>query len=217
LSFQNIDKNALLKTINEAKKQKGNKNFTQSLDLIITTHGLNLKKPENRIRCVIKLPNSIGNEKKIIVFADSNINDSAKSAGADKVMNNSEIDSLAGNKKEGKKLVGNYDFFLSEPKMIKKVGQILGFAMGPKGKSPQVITPTTDIKKMISELKNSVNIYLKTRPEISSKIGDETMESETLAENAHTFISTFNQELGEKGRIANICFKTTMGKTVKVK
>ena len=73
MSFQNIDKNTLLKTINEAKKQKGNKNFTQSMDLIITTHGLNLKKPENRIRCVIKLPNSIGNEKKIIVFADSNI------------------------------------------------------------------------------------------------------------------------------------------------
>ena len=43
-----------------------------------------------------------------------------------------------------------------------------------------------------------INIYLKSRPEVSSKIGDETMESETLAENAHTLISTFNQELGEK-------------------
>ncbi len=216
VNIEDLKKEDLIKAIEEAKEKSGERRFQQTVELVITTKGLDLKKPENRVRRTIALPKETGKHRKIFVFAGGMNIDRALEAGADRVMVEGEIEGLSGNKKAVKKIAREYDFFLSEPQLIRIVGKVYGSALGPRGKTPQIITPTTDLKKTIEELKNSVRIYLRNRPEASCGIGTVETPSEDLAENAMAVITTFHTSVREKARVDRIYVKTSMGRPIMV-
>jgi len=216
VEVDDIRKEDLVKAIEDAKKSSKKRNFEQSVEVIITTEGLDLRRPENRVRAIIPLPEDTGKKKKVCVFADGLAADQAREAGADLVITSADIDALAGDKKKVKKLSREYDFFLAYPQMMRRVGQVFGFALGPKGKTPEVITPTMDLAAKIKELRNSASIYLRQQPVASCAIGLESMESGRLAENAFAVITTIYNKIREKARIGHIYVKTTMGKPVMV-
>ncbi len=216
VNVEELKKEDLVKAIEEAKGKSGERNFRQTVEIIITTEGLDLKKPENRVRQTISLPKEIGRPRKICVFAEGRNADRALEAGADRVMARRELEGLSGNKKAVKKMAGEYDFFLSEPQLISLVGRVCGSALGPRGKTPQVITPTTDLDKTMKELKNSSRLYLRNRPEASCGIGTMDMPSEDLAENVMAVVHAFYTSVREKAKIDRIYVKTTMGRPVRV-
>ncbi|MFQ5710180.1 MAG: 50S ribosomal protein L1 [Candidatus Geothermarchaeales archaeon] len=212
----NLTKEQLTKAIGEAKEKGGKRSFEQSVELIVTTEGLDLGKPENRVLEIIRLPKKTKKEGMVCVFAEGETAERAAEVGADRVISRRELDALAGNRKEIKKISKRYDFFLAEPPLMGSIGKVFGFALGPKGKMPQVITPTTDLKGRINALKNSVRIYLRNRPEASCSIGTESTPSEDLAENALAVISTVDRSMEEKAKTKNVYIKLSMGKPVKV-
>lgn len=211
-----IDKEKLVKAIREAKEKSKKRNFTQSIELVIAIASVDLKKPENRIRTVVKLPNPLTKKRVVAVFADGVAAEKAREAGVDKVIREKELSSLSGLKRDVRKLAKKFDFFLAEPRLMALVGKIMGFALGPRGKMPQIITPNTDIKRVIEDLRQSVYINMRNNPMIGVSIGSEEMDDDKLAENALAVIKTVESKLPEKAYIKKIYVKTTMGPSVRV-
>lgn len=214
--IERVDKKALAKAIKEAKVKSKKRNFLQSVELMLILEGLNLKRPENRIRMVIRLPHKSSRDKKIAVFAEGAVADAANKAGADRVISDKDIDALAGSKKDIKKLVSEFDFFLAEPKLMAKVGRVMGSILGPKGKMPQIVPPNADIKAIIDGLHSSVSVNVRNNPMVAVAIGTEDMDDDVLAENALAVIEAIKGKLPEKSYIKKVYVKTTMGPSIRV-
>lgn len=213
---QKVNKGVLEKAVKDAKGKSKKRDFPQSIELIITINGLDLKKPENRIRIVIRLPNMSSRTRKIAVFADGSTAEKALEAGVDRVLREKDIDSIAGSKKDIKALAGQFDFFLAEPKFMAKVGRVMGSVLGPRGKMPQIAPPNVDIKSLVNGLRSSVSINVRNNPMVAVPIGTEDMDDGELAENALTVIEAVKSKLPEKSYIKRIYVKTTMGPVVRV-
>ncbi|HIE36599.1 TPA: 50S ribosomal protein L1 [Candidatus Geothermarchaeota archaeon] len=204
------------KGIEEALNKSKKRNFRQSVDLILSIDGLDLKRPENRVRLVIRLPYGPSKERSVAVFADGVMAERSREAGADKVITEKELMNLLGQKREIKKLANKYNFFAAEPKMMAHVGRVMGFALGPRGKIPQIIPPNADINKVLSDLKRSVLINIRNNPMASVSIGHEDMSIDELAANAKAVIEALSNKLPEKSYIKNIYVKTTMGPSIRI-
>ena len=213
---QKVNKVTLEKAIKEAKKKSKKRGFVQSIELILGIGGLDLKKPENRIRLTINLPHKSGKGRKIAIFADGSTAEKALEAGIDRVIREKDIDDIAGSKKDIKTLARQIDFFLAEPKFMAKVGRVMGSVLGPRGKMPQIVPPNTDIKALISSLHSSVSVNIRNNPMVAVSIGTEDMDDGELAENFLAVIEAIKSKLPEKAYIKRIYVKTTMGPVVKV-
>ncbi len=215
-SVRPVDEKRLEEAIREALEKSKKRRFRQSVDLIVSIAGLDLKKPENRIRASIRLPHGPSKPRKIAMFADGITAEKALEAGVDKVITEKELLDLSGQKREIKKLANRYDFFLAEPKMMANVGRIMGFALGPRGKIPQIVPPNADIKRFVEDLRKSVLVNVRNNPMVLVSIGHEEMEIEKLVENAKAFLEALSNKLPEKAYIDRIYVKTTMGPAVRV-
>lgn len=214
--YRQISKEDLVKAIQQAKESSKKRNFLQSVELILAISGLDLKKPENRIRMVIRLPHKSSKVKKVAVFADGAVAEAAEKAGVDRVIRDKEIDDLAGSKKDIKKLAKEYDFFLAEPRFMAKIGRTMGSVLGPRNKMPQILPPNVDVKAVVEGLRSSVSVNVRNNPMVAVAIGTEDMSEEELAENALAVIDAISGKLPEKAFIKKIYVKTTMGPSIRV-
>jgi len=211
-----LSKESLVEAIKRAKEESKKRNFMQSVELILAISGLDLRKPENRIRTVIRLPHKSSKARRVAVFADGAVAEAAEKAGADRVIREKEIDELAGSKKDVKKLAKEFDFFLAEPRFMAKIGRAMGSVLGPRNKMPQILPPNADVKAVIEGLRSSVSVNVRNNPMVAVAIGTEDMDEEDLAENALAVIDAISSKLPEKAFIKRVYVKTTMGPSVRV-
>src|SRR3954462_1820438 len=101
--------------------------FDESVELHIRT-GLNVRHADEQLRGTIALPNGLGKDVKIAVFARGPKADEATAAGADVV----GADALAKRIEEG---FTDFDVAIATPDMMPVVGR-LGRILGPQGKMP---------------------------------------------------------------------------------
>ncbi|MEM5790482.1 MAG: 50S ribosomal protein L1 [Candidatus Aenigmatarchaeota archaeon] len=201
----------ILKAIKELREKTKKRNFTQTFDLIVNLKEIDLKKSENKFTEDLILPHGKGKETKIVIFSDIIKEEDVNFP----VLKGSEIEILAKNKREAKKLARKTDFFLAEPKLMPLIGKMLGQFLAPRGKMPKIITD--DVKKIIEDYKKAIRIKIKDSPVIQCPVGNEKMEDEKVAENIKTVIEFLKTKLpkGEKN-IAEVFIKLTMSKPVKV-
>ena len=211
-----VNETQLLETIKVAKKSEKERKFKQSLEMIMVFRDIDVKKGF-AINEVIQLPNQMSEPAKICVMASGDMGTKAKDAKADQVLDNDSITALAQDKRESRKLLNKYDFFLADTKLMPIVGKSLGQLMGPRGKMPTPVPFNADIQSFLNRFKKSIRVRLKSSLALSCKIGDESMDEADLATNASTIISAIEKKLpnGEKN-IKKIMIKTTMGKAVKL-
>lgn len=199
----------ILNAIKQLREKSGKRKFAQSIDLIISLKEFDLKKPENKFSDEVFLPHGKGRESSVIIFADN-----IKEAGTD-VFSTEEVNNLAKNKREAKKLVANTDFFLAEAKLMPVIGKVLGQYVGPRGKLPKIITG--DVKSLVKNYKKAVRIRVKDAPVIQAIVGKEDMKDEQLAENIEAVMKFLETKLPKgKGNIGKIVMKMTMGKPMKI-
>lgn len=200
----------ILKAIKELREKSKKRNFTQTFDLIVNLKEIDLKKPENKFTEDLILPHGKGKEAKIVILSDM-----IKEDVDFPVLKSSEIEILAKNKREAKKLVRKTDFFLAEPKLMPLIGKMLGQFLAPRGKMPKIITG--DVKKIMEDYKKAIRIRIKDSPVVQCPVGNEKMEDEEIAENIKAVIEFLKTKLpkGEKN-IAEVFLKLTMSKPVKV-
>lgn len=213
-----LDAKMLSESIKEAKEKSKKRDFAQSIELIINLQDIDLKKPEGKIQERIELPNALGKQTKICVFASGELALKAKRAGADLVMGRSELEALAGDKKRRKGLAQTYDYYIAEAPFMPLIGKILGSALGPKGRMPTPVPPTANIADHIKKYRKTVIVRLRGQPVLQCRIGTEEMPDERVVENVQAVLGRLEGKLKRGfGNIGSIYLKTTMGEPVRAK
>ena len=198
---------AVQKALDSAKKR----NFTETVELAINLKDVDLSIPKNRITDDIILPNGRGRAVKICVIGGGELALKAKDV-ADVVITPEELQAIADDKKQAKKLANSTDYFIAEAPLMAVVGKRLGTVLGPRGKMPKPIAPGVDPTAMIDGLRRTVSVRTKDRMTFHAPVGTVEMSPEELADNIETILKRVELKL-EKGRmnIASSYIKTTMG------
>ena len=198
---------AVQKALEGAKKR----NFVETVELAINLKDVDLSIPKNRITDDIILPNGRGRAVKICVIGGGELALKAKDV-ADVVITPDELQTIADDKKQAKKLANSTDYFIAEAPLMAVVGKRLGTVLGPRGKMPKPIAPGVDPTAMIDGLRRTVSVRTKDRMTFHAPVGTVEMSAEELADNIETILKRVELKL-EKGRmnIASSYVKTTMG------
>ncbi|KRT62097.1 MAG: 50S ribosomal protein L1, large subunit ribosomal protein L1 [Thaumarchaeota archaeon CSP1-1] len=204
----------LKEMIKEAKSADKERKFKQSLELIMVFKDIDVKKGFS-LNETVQLPKT-NSPAAVCVMASGDMGLKAKSAKADRVIDNDELNRLAANKRESRKMINSFDFFLADTKLMPVVGKVLGQILGPRGKMPIPVPFNAPIESFLDRFRSSVRVKVKNSLSMSCKIGDETMEDSDLALNANAVVSAVEKKLpnGDKN-IKRIMVKTTMGKISK--
>jgi large subunit ribosomal protein L1 len=212
-----VSLNDLVEAIRKARQKSKKRNFKQSFELIVAFEGLNLKDPSSRINEVLALPNPmVGKGAKVCVIAEGDLALKAREAKADLVLGKAEVQKCQADKKYAKRLARAYDFFLAQADLMPMIGRALGPFLGPRGKMPSPVTLGTDLSTMISKLRNSVRLKIRTNPVVQCRIGVEDMEDEKIAENAKAVLDFLRERIRHPARIKSVYVKLTMGPPIEV-
>ena len=212
--FVMITESQLAEVIKKAKEETKKRKFKQSIELIINFKDIDVKKGF-AINEVIQLPKT-NSPATVCVIATGDMSQKAKAAKADIVIGNEELTKFQANKRESRKFINKYDFFLADTQIMPTVGKALGQLLGPRGKMPTPVPFNAPIDAFLARFRTSIKVRTRASLSVSCKIGDETMEDADLAINAFTVLSAIEKKLpnGEKN-IRKVLIKTTMGKPVK--
>ena len=197
---------ALVKALKHTK-------FDESVEVHVRT-GLNVRHADEQLRGTIALPNGLGKDIKVAVFAQGDKAREAEAAGADVVGG----EDLAKRIEEG---FDDFDVAIATPDMMSVVGR-LGRVLGPAGKmpNPKVGTVTMDLAKAVRESKAGKIEYRTDRTAIVHLvIGKASFEDRQLLENYATVIEELirAKPSAAKGRyLRTITLASTMGPGVKV-
>jgi large subunit ribosomal protein L1 len=204
----------LVEMIKKIKAETKQRKFTQSVELIINFKDIDVKKGF-ALNEIVQLPKT-SSPATVCVMATGEMGQKAKQANADAVIGTDELDKFATNKRESRKFINKYDFFLADTKVMPLVGKTLGQFLGPRGKMPTPVPFDAPIESFLQRFRSSIKVRTRASLSISCKIGDESMEDADLATNAHAVLSAIEKKLpnGEKN-IKKIIMKTTMGKPLK--
>ena len=211
-----VSDSEVLNLIQEAKKPEKERKFTQALELYIVLKDIDVKKGFT-LNEVIELPKQMTKPAAVCVMATGDMSLKAKSAKADQVIDNDELGTLAANKRESRKLINKYDFFLADTKLMPVVGKSLGQLLGPRGKMPTPVPFNAPIESFLERFRHSIRVRLKNSLSLSCKFGDVTMDDNDLVNNAMAIINAVEKKLpnGDKN-FRKFMVKTTMGKAIKL-
>jgi large subunit ribosomal protein L1 len=194
-------------------KQLSRVKFNESVEVHVRT-GLNVRHADEQLRGTIALPNGLGKDVKVIVFAQGDKAEEASAAGADVV----GAEDLAQRIQDG---FDDFDVAIATPDLMPVVGR-LGRILGPAGKmpNPKVGTVTMDVGKAVEESKAGKVEYRTDRNAIVHLvIGKRDFEDRRLLENYAAVIDELirAKPSAAKGRyIRTVTVATTMGPGVKV-
>ncbi len=197
---------ALVKQLKRAK-------FDESVEVHVRT-GLNVRHADEQLRGTIALPNGLGKEVTIAVFAQGDKAREAEEAGADIV----GAEDLAQRVQDG---FTDFDIAIATPDMMPLVGR-LGRILGPQGKmpNPKVVTVTMDFRKAFDESKAVKVEYRTDRTAIVHLvIGKTGFEERALLENYAAVIEELIRAKPSAGKgryLRSITLASTMGPGVKV-
>lgn len=210
-----INESELTKMIKEAKTIDKERKFRQSVEMYVVLKDIDVKKGF-AMNETIQLPKKLSTPTTVCIMAGGDMGLKAKSANADRVIGSDEINSLAANKREARKFINNYDFFLADTQLMTTVGKVLGQLLGPRGKMPVPVPFNAPIESFLDRFRSSIRVKVKNSLSLSCKIGDESMDDADLAANAHAILSAIEKKLpnGERN-IRRVIIKTSMGKPVK--
>src|SRR5580692_9532440 len=124
-------------------KQLSSSKFDESIEVHVRT-GLNVRHADEQLRGTIALPNGLGKEVKVAVFAQGDKAREAEEAGAD----------VVGGEDLAKRILedgfNDFDVAIATPDLMPVVGR-LGRVLGPAGKmpNPKVGTVTMDVSRAV--------------------------------------------------------------------
>ncbi len=198
-----------IELVQELKRAK----FDESIEVHIRT-GLNVRHADEQLRGTIGLPNGLGKNVTVAVFAQGPKAAEAEAAGADVV----GAEDLAKRIEDG---FTDFDVAIATPDLMPVVGR-LGRILGPQGKmpNPKVGTVTMDVAKAVEESKAGKVEYRTDRTAIVHlTIGKTSFDKQALLENYAAVIDEIirAKPSAAKGRyIRSITLASTQGPGVKV-
>lgn len=202
--------------VKKGKEQSKETKFAQSVDAIITLKDVDPKKTDLNINEIVYLPHPATKKGKVCFIGSGDLAVRAKNAKADMVMDPSQLENYGGSKRDAKKLVRSYDFFLADTALMPRIGKVLGQAMGPKGKIPTPVPQNASVETMINRMRTAVRVRSRGSLGVMSRVGDSNLTEAQISENILAMVGAVTKKLpnGDKN-IKTIMVKTTMGKPAK--
>ena len=187
--------------------------FDETIDISVKL-GVDSNKSDQNVRGAVTLPNSLGKDVVVAVFADGDDASKAESAGADFI----GMDDLA---EKFQKEEINVDVVISTNAAMKVVGK-LGQVLGPKGLMPNPKTGTVS-DDVVTAIKNVKAGQVRFRTDkngiIHGSIGKVSFENEKIKTNASALLEELRKlkPASAKGvYIGNIAISSTMGPGIKI-
>ena len=187
--------------------------FDETIDISVKL-GVDSNKSDQNVRGAVTLPNSLGKDVTVAVFADGDDASKAESAGAEFV----GMDDLA---EKFQKEEINVDVVISTNAAMKVVGK-LGQVLGPKGLMPNPKTGTVS-DDVVTAIKNVKTGQVRFRTDkngiIHGSIGKVSFENEKIKTNASALLEELRKlkPASAKGvYIGNIAISSTMGPGIKI-
>ncbi len=187
--------------------------FDETIDIAVKL-GVDPRHADQMVRGSIILPNGIGKEVKVLVFAKGEKEKEAEEAGADFVGNEDLIEKIKGG-------WFGFDKAVATPDVMATVGKI-GKMLGPRGLMPNAKTGTVtfDVAKAVNELKaGKIDYRVEKAGIVHAPMGKVSFGPEKILENVVAFIDSVvrNKPASSKGTyIRSIGISTTMGPGFKV-
>jgi len=201
----------ILKAIKQLRKTEIKRNFDQTIDLIINLKNFDVRR--DAFNSFIPVPNKV-KEKKVAEFFE-------KKSGLIETIKKDDFARYK-EKKDMKKLIKKYDFFVANAKLMPAVATAFGRILGPVGKmpSPQLgILPSEEenmIKAILSKINSTVRVRVK-EPSIKIGIGKESLTDEQISQNVLAVYHGILENLPKKTEnIKSVLIKFSMDKPVRV-
>jgi len=187
--------------------------FDESLDVAVNL-GVDSRHADQMVRGAVVLPQGIGKDVRVIVFAQGEKEKEALDAGADLAGSDEVIDKIS-------KGWLDFDCAVATPDMMGKVSK-LGRILGPRGlmPNPKVGTVTFDVGRAVKEAKaGKVEFRVEKAGIVHASVGKISFGKDKLLENLKVFLEAVMKAkpAGCKGTyLKGLTLSTTMGPGVKV-
>ena len=194
-------------------KEVKSKNFDESVDVAIRL-GISGEKSDQNVRGAVTLPNSLGKQVIVAVFADGDLADLANKAGAEFV----GLDELA---EKFQKNEINVDVVIASQSAMKVVGK-LGQILGPKGlmPNPKTGTVTDNIEDAVKNAKSGqVRFRNDKNGIIHGCIGKVSFDEQQITDNLSSLLDELKKlkPASAKGvYFKDVAINSTMGPGLKV-
>ncbi len=187
--------------------------FDETVDVAVRL-GVDPRHADQMVRGTVVLPNGLGKEVKVLVFAKGEKEKEALDAGADFVGSDDLIEKIKGG-------WFGFDKAVATPDMMGSVGKI-GRLLGPRGLMPNAKTGTVtfDIAKAVSELKaGKIDFRVEKAGIVHAPMGKVSFGVEKIVQNIAAFLETIVRlkPASSKGTyLKGVAISTTMGPGVKI-
>ena len=182
--------------------------FSESVDVSVNL-GVDPRKSDQVVRGSTIMPNGLGKESRVAVFAQGAAAEAAREAGADIV----GMDELAEEIRAGNL---NFDVVIAAPDAMRVVGK-LGRILGPRGlmPNPKVGTVTPDVAGAVRNAKaGQVQFRTDRAGIIHCTIGNVGFEADALRQNLDALLGDLNKAKPGTSKgvyMKRITLSTTMG------
>ena len=187
--------------------------FDETIDVAVRL-GVDPRHADQMVRGSVILPNGIGKEVKVAVFAKGEKEKEAQDAGADFIGNDELIEKIKGG-------WFGFDKAVATPDMMGAVGKI-GKLLGPRGLMPNAKTGTVtfDVGRAVQELKaGKIEFRVEKAGIVHAPVGKVSFGVEKIVENLTAFMDTIMRlkPAASKGTyLKGVAISTTMGPGIKV-
>ena len=209
----NRDKEYSLEEAAELLSSFSHPKFDESVELAINL-GVDPKHADQIVRGTVALPNGIGKDIKVLVFARDDLAEEARNAGADFVGADDMVEKVKGGWTD-------IDVVVAAPDMMAEVGK-LGKILGPRGlmPNPKIGTVTKDIAKTVTEVKaGKIEFRVEKNGIIHNSIGKVSFSKEKIVENAKVFLGAILKARPQAAKglyMKKITMTSTMGPGIKL-
>lgn len=165
-------------------------NFDETVEVHVRT-GLDPRQADQQIRDVVVMPNGLGKQVTVVVFAQGDAADAARAAGADFVADSDELVEKIQNGWT------DFDVAIATPDMMGTVGR-LGRVLGPRGLMPNpkagTVVQSDGMANAIKEAKaGRIEFRLDKTANIHVPIGKISFTADQLNENLQAFMIAVRQ------------------------
>jgi large subunit ribosomal protein L1 len=187
--------------------------FDETIDVAVRL-GVDPRHADQMVRGTVVLPNGLGKEVKVLVFAKGEKESEAKEAGADFVGNEDLVEKIQGG-------WFGFDKAVATPDMMGVVGKI-GKLLGPRGLMPNAKTGTVtiDVARAVQELKaGKIDFRVEKAGIVHAPMGKVSFGVEKIIQNMTAFLETIMRlkPSSSKGTyLKAIAISTTMGPGFKI-
>jgi len=187
--------------------------FDETVDVVVKL-GVDPRHADQMVRGAVVLPNGLGKDVRVLVFAKGEKEREAREAGADFVGADDLVAKIQGGWFE-------FDTAIATPDMMGVVGKI-GKLLGPRGlmPNPKVGTVTFDLARAVKESKSGkVEFRVEKAGIVHAPVGKVSFPAETLRQNVVALVEALQKAKPSAAKgtyMKKVCVSSTMGPGVTI-